>query len=103
MEDLEALCIEETQPGACVLPVRARPGAKQSGACGVHAGALRVALRAPAEDGRATEELLRWLGERLGLRARDLELASGARSRATRVRVPLSGAEVRRRLASASA
>lgn len=100
---IEGLRIEEPGPGVSILAVRAQPGAKRSGARGVHDGRLRVALRAPAEGGRANEELLDWLARRLDLRARDLELLSGERAREKRVRVPLDASHLRARLAACDA
>ena len=37
----------------CVLPVRAQPGARRAGVQGEQAGALKIAVTAPPEDGRA--------------------------------------------------
>src|SRR5262249_41572423 len=42
----------------CVLPVRAQPGARRAGVQGEQGGALKVAVSAPPEDGRA--ERSRW-------------------------------------------
>ncbi len=85
---------------ACLLPVRAQPGARRRGVLGVRDGHLRVAVRAPAQDGRANEELLETLAELLGLRANALELVRGARGRQKLVRVPLPPPELARRLAA---
>ena len=41
----------------CILPVRAQPGARKAGILGEHAGALKVAVTAPPEDGRANRAL----------------------------------------------
>ena len=40
-------------PDGCVLPVRAQPGARKAGVLGEQNGALKVAVTAPPEDGRA--------------------------------------------------
>lgn len=85
---------------ATLLPVRAQPGARRPGVLGVRDGHLRVAVRAPAQDGRANEELLEVLAERLGLRPRALELVRGARGRQKLLRVALPPAELARRLAT---
>ena len=42
----------------CVLPVRAQPGARRSGVQGEQNGALKVAVQAPPQDGRANEALV---------------------------------------------
>jgi uncharacterized protein (TIGR00251 family) len=50
-----------------LLPVRAQPGARRSGVQGEQAGALKVAVSAPPQDGRANEALAEVLREALGL------------------------------------
>lgn len=101
--DAELVRVEAEGERSASLWVRAQPGAKRSGPCGVWNGHWKLALRAPAEGGRANEELVELLAELLGLRARELELAAGARSRSKRVRVPLSAEELRARIARARA
>ncbi|MGE0143192.1 MAG: DUF167 domain-containing protein [Planctomycetota bacterium] len=61
--------------------VRAAPGAKREGITGAMAGAVKVAVQAPAEDGRANERILRVLADALDVSLRHVRLASGARSR----------------------
>lgn len=41
-----------------VLPVRAQPRARKAGVLGEQAGALKVAVTAPPEDGRANQALI---------------------------------------------
>jgi uncharacterized protein len=65
----------------CVLPVRAQPGAKKARVLGEQAGALKVAVTAPPQDGRANQALLEALRELLGLRRSQVELLSGETSR----------------------
>jgi uncharacterized protein (TIGR00251 family) len=65
----------------CVLPVRAQPGARKAGVLGEQAGALKVAVTAPAEDGRANKALVDLLREGLGLKRSQVELLSGATGR----------------------
>jgi uncharacterized protein (TIGR00251 family) len=64
-----------------VLPVRAQPGAKKGGVLGEHGGALKVAVTAPPQDGRANQALTETLREMLGLRRSQVELLSGATAR----------------------
>lgn len=64
-----------------LLPVRAQPGARREGVLGERNGALKVAVRAPPEDGRANLALVELLREILGLKRAQLELLSGAASR----------------------
>src|SRR5205085_4295994 len=65
----------------CLLPVRAQPGARKAGVLGEQAGALKVAVTAPPEDGRANQALREVLREALGLKRSQVELVSGATSR----------------------
>ncbi len=65
----------------CVLPVRAQPGARKAGVLGEQAGALKLAVTAPPEDGRANKALAELLREVLGLKRSQVELVGGATSR----------------------
>jgi uncharacterized protein (TIGR00251 family) len=65
----------------CVLPVRAQPGARRSGVQGEQAGALKIAVTAPPQDGRANEALVEELREVLGIRRSQVELIGGATGR----------------------
>ncbi len=91
-----------------VLSLRVQPGAKRTAAAGPYGDRLKIALHAPPVDGKANAELLRFLGDALHLRVRQLALAAGAASRDKQVRV--SGleeagalAELARRLAALDA
>jgi uncharacterized protein (TIGR00251 family) len=65
----------------CILPVRAQPGARRAGVQGEQNGALKVAVTAPPEDGRANQALVEVLREALGLKRSQVELLSGQTSR----------------------
>jgi uncharacterized protein (TIGR00251 family) len=91
--------LESTSDGrACRLYVRAQPGAKRSGLAGLWNDHLKVALRSPADKGRANEELLEVLASELGLRSSQLALARGERARLKEVVIVLPRDEVRSRL-----
>jgi uncharacterized protein len=64
-----------------LLPVCAQPNAKRAGVVGERNGALKVAVTAPPEDGRANAALVEVLREQLGLKRSQVELASGQTSR----------------------
>jgi uncharacterized protein (TIGR00251 family) len=68
-------------PEGALLSVRAQPGAKRNAVLGEQAGALKVAVTAPPQDGRANEALVEVLREWLGVRRSQVELAAGATSR----------------------
>ena len=84
----------------CVLPVRAQPGARRPGVQGEQAGALKVAVSAPPQDGRANEALVEALREALGVRRSQVELLSGATGRDKKFLIRgLTRAELERRVA----
>ena len=92
--------IEPTPDGrASILPVRAQPGAKRTGAAGVWNGMLRVAVAAPPEKGRANEVLARTVAQILGVRSSSVRLVSGERSREKRFRIEATPEYVRAKLA----
>jgi uncharacterized protein (TIGR00251 family) len=64
-----------------VLAVRAQPGARRTGVQGEQNGALKVAVSAPPEDGRANKALVEALSKALGVRRSQVELLSGATGR----------------------
>jgi uncharacterized protein (TIGR00251 family) len=65
----------------CVLPVRAQPGARRTGVQGEQAGALKIAVSAPPEDGRANQALIEVLRKSLGVKRSQIELIGGQTSR----------------------
>jgi uncharacterized protein (TIGR00251 family) len=65
----------------CVLAVRAQPGARRNGVVGEQNGALKVAVTAPADRGRANQALAEVLAEALGLKKSQVELIGGPASR----------------------
>jgi uncharacterized protein (TIGR00251 family) len=64
-----------------VLAVHAQPGARRSGVLGEHNGALKVAVTAPPDGGRANKALLEALREALDLKRSQMELIAGPTSR----------------------
>jgi uncharacterized protein len=64
-----------------VLPVRAQPRARKPGVAGEQAGALKVGVSAPPEDGKANHALVEALAEALGIRRSQVELLAGTTSR----------------------
>lgn len=72
--------IRATADGAS-LAVRAQPGARKSRIVGVHDGALKIAVSAPPEDGRANDALIELLAEVLEVRENRIRLAQGRSDR----------------------
>ena len=77
--------------GALILALHVQPGARRSEVAGLHgAGAdrrLKVRLGAPAVDGKANDELRRFLAECFGVPLRSVVLLRGASSRQKSVRI----------------
>jgi uncharacterized protein len=72
-------------PEGCVLPVRAQPGARKAKVSGEHNGALKIAVTAPPQDGRANEALVELVADLFQLKRAQVELLSGHTSRDKRV------------------
>ena len=83
---------------AALLDISAQPGAKRSELNGLHDGALRVRIAAPALDGRGNAALCAWLAARLGVAQRAVSVVRGEKSRRKLVRVDLPAAQVRERI-----
>jgi hypothetical protein len=66
---------------SCRLEIKAVPNAAKSEVIGWLGSALKVRLHAPPVDGKANEELCRFLAEALGLPKGAVTLGRGASSR----------------------
>lgn len=85
-----------------LLNVHAQPGARRGGLMGEHDGALRVAVSAPPDKGKANAAILDVLAEALGIKTSQLALISGETSRRKRILLAgLSVEEAGRRIAAA--
>ena len=82
------------------LRLKVRAGARRDAIVGAHGGALKLQVIAAPERGRANRAVLELLARALDLASSTLELVSGHGSPDKVVLVPLSPAEVLRRLAA---
>ncbi len=90
-----------SHPEGWILPVHAQPGARSSGVVGEHAGALKVAVTARPQQGRANKAVLEVLRDALRLKRSAIELVGGETSRDKRVLVRgLTRPELEQRLAA---
>ncbi len=81
------------------MAVWVTPGAARSELAGVSDGRLRLRLAAPAREGKANAELVRFVAELLGVARREVTVTSGMGSRRKLVRVcGVDLDEARRRL-----
>jgi hypothetical protein len=97
----DAVALSPTGGGAAtLLSVRAQPGARRRGVAGVWSDCLKLAVQAPAEGGRANEELVRLAAELFGLRPSAVELVRGHSARRKTLRIEAPPDVVRARLAA---
>jgi uncharacterized protein len=83
----------------CILAVRAQPGARRDGVVGAHNGALKIAVRAPADQGKANAAIAAVLCDVLALKKTQVELLSGHTGRDKRFLIRgVAAAAVRARL-----
>jgi uncharacterized protein len=74
-----------THENGLVVSVRAQPGAKRNGVMGEHAGALKVAVTAAPEKGKANAAIMQVLAEALGCKPSQIEILSGTSGREKKV------------------
>ena len=67
-----------------ILPVRAQPGARRNAVLGEHDGALRVAVTAAPDKGKANQAIVELLSSAFGIPKSAVELVGGASSRQKR-------------------
>ena len=96
---LSGLELAET-PAGTRLRVRVKPGAREAAILGVHGGALKVAVQAPPERGKANRALVRLLLRALELAPGDVQLVAGASAQDKTLFVALPPAALRQRLAA---
>lgn len=75
----------EAHPEGSVLPIHLQPGSRRAGIVGRHGTALKVAVTAAPEKGKANRALLDLLHKQLGVKRAALEIISGHTSRDKRV------------------
>jgi|GEM_PF-571251 len=76
LPDLGHLCVPGQQ-----IPVRAQPRSARDAVAQADDGSLRVMVKEPPENGKATEAIRRLLARAMGVAASQLELCRGATSR----------------------
>ncbi len=73
--------------GVITLSLHVQPGAKRTEVQGLHGDALKIRLAAPPIEGRANQELVRFLANCFQVPQRDVGLLSGESSRQKRFRI----------------
>jgi uncharacterized protein len=89
-----------TSHGTVRLRVRVAPGARRSDVVGRHGDAWKLRVRAAPERGRANDEIVELLADRLGLAKTEVRMVAGHTSRDKVVELDgLAFDEAERRLA----
>ncbi len=85
--------------GAVLVRLHVQPKASKTRIAGLFDGCLKLAVLAPPVDGRANEEVVKFLAGLLAIPGRDITLKSGEKGRRKQFLVKgLPVEEVRRRL-----
>ncbi|MCE9586487.1 DUF167 domain-containing protein [Candidatus Uhrbacteria bacterium] len=71
------------------------PNASITEIVGMHDGALKIRLAAPPVDGKANEELIRFLAKKLDLAPSDISIDKGATGKRKRIDIPLPDEDVK--------
>lgn len=78
--------ISETNEGL-IIHFHVQPGASKSEISGLHGNRIKVRLKAPPVEGRANEELIRFLSKLLEIPKKNIEIISGGLSRQKNVKI----------------
>lgn len=64
-----------------ILKLHVQPGARRTEAVGLHGGELKIKLASPPVDGKANDQLLKFLAKRFAVPLKQVVLKRGAQSR----------------------
>ena len=78
--------LRETSDGL-QLSVRVQPGARREAVVGIYGDALKIAIAAPAVDGKANDALIRFLATWLSVSRSQIAIVTGLTSRSKVVRI----------------
>ena len=85
--------------GDSILSVRVSPKASRTGVTGTHAGALKIAVTAPAEKGRANAAVVATLAKVLGVAKGQIAIEGSQTSRTKRICISgVAAGDVSRRI-----
>lgn len=71
------------------INIYVQPGAKKSSFEGEFNDNLKIKIKSPPLDGKANEELISFISEKLGLVKKQVKLISGEKSRYKVIEIPL--------------
>lgn len=65
------------QGNTLILNAHIAPNSSRTEIVGLHGDSLKIKIKAPAQDGKANEELVRFLSEKLNVPKRNIEIVKG--------------------------
>ncbi|EKD39519.1 MAG: hypothetical protein ACD_75C00379G0002 [uncultured bacterium] len=77
--------LSQSADGAVLLHVYVQPKASKSKVVGLFDGCLKIAITAPPVDGKANEEVVKFLARLLDIPGRNIAIQAGGQSRRKRV------------------
>ncbi len=77
----------EATPEGIIIRIRVLPNAKQAEIVGLHDGALKIRVQAPAIEGKANAALIAFLAKKFGIPKRSLSILRGTKDRHKIVRI----------------
>jgi uncharacterized protein (TIGR00251 family) len=77
----------ENKDGSVTLEIHCQPGARKSEVTGVHGGALKIRVAAPAVEGKANAALVGFLADQFGVPQRAVTIVRGKKARRKSVRI----------------
>lgn len=83
---LEVLKLRTTTDGF-LINAKVQPGASSNRIVGLYGSALKVAVTAPAEGGKANKALVKLLAEQLDIKTDSIEIVSGHTSRTKTLKI----------------
>jgi uncharacterized protein (TIGR00251 family) len=91
----------ERKEGGIIMNVRVVPRAARNAVVGImENGALKIRIKAPPEEGRANEQLVRFLATQWKTPRADIEILSGASGRSKRLRIAMASEKLLKELLS---
>ena len=79
--------LQQEKSGTLLLHLKVQPNASTSGITGMHGSRLKIRLQSPPRDGKANQELIRYLSKTLGIPKSSIDLIRGQSSRDKTVRL----------------
>jgi uncharacterized protein (TIGR00251 family) len=70
------------------LWIQARPASSRNEIVGIHDGALKVKIKAPAVEGAANKELVKFLAKRFKIPKSEIVFVAGETAKRKRIRLP---------------